>query len=130
MAAIIVPALFSCAVANFVRTTARASSVLLANMVWGFVRYTMNFGKDSKLLLSEKEFIVYRDSTRIIRMIATIHDEETNMASVLDRLPDGKIRVRLFDVEAELFVDVVGAVIYPASMEARAWEKAFSVSLA
>ena len=63
-------------------------------------------------------------------MIATIHDEETNMASVLDRLPDGKIRVRLFDVEAELFVDVVGAVIYPASMEARAWEKAFSVSLA
>lgn len=63
-------------------------------------------------------------------MIATVLDEETSMASVLDRLPDGKIRVRLFDVEAERFVDVVGATIYPASMEARAWEKAFSISLA
>lgn len=87
----------------------------------GFVAYTMNFGKDSKLLLSDEEFIVYG-------MIATIHDEETNMASTLDVMPNGKIRVRLFDVDAELFVPG-HEVHYPASMEARAWEKAFSIAL-
>lgn len=83
----------------------------------------MNFSHENKPLFLVREFIVSS-------MIATIHDEETNMASVLDRMSDGKIRVRLFDVEAELFVDVVGASIYPASMEARAWEKAFSIALA
>ena len=59
-------------------------------------------------------------------IIATVYDEASNMATVVARIDGGKLSVRLFDIESEQYA--MEASIYPASMEASAWRKAFSVS--
>lgn len=58
-------------------------------------------------------------------IIATVYDEASNMATVVTRLENGKLSVRLFDIESEQYA--MEGTIYPASMEDAAWRKAFSI---
>lgn len=58
-------------------------------------------------------------------IIATVYDEASNMATVVARLENGKLSVRLFDIESEQYA--MEGTIYPASMEDAAWRKAFSI---
>ena len=58
-------------------------------------------------------------------IIATVYDEASNMATVVARIAGGKLSVRLFDIESEQYA--MEGTIYPASMEEKAWAKAFSI---
>ena len=62
-----------------------------------------------------------------MNIILTIHDEESNMASIIAIREDGKILTQLFDIEAERFVDGM-LTIYPASMMEQAMRKALTVA--
>lgn len=60
-----------------------------------------------------------------MNILVTIHDEETNMASVVAQLEDERLMVRLFDCDSEQYV--MEGTTYPRSMHAEAFRKALSV---
>lgn len=62
-----------------------------------------------------------------MNILVTIHDEETNMASVIGQLEDGRLMVRLFDCDSEQYA--MEGTVYPAHMSEQAFRKALSVAI-